>query len=157
MELSRHLLAIQGDLVAAAALGGEDAAEAGRRLSAAVESSLQLRLLDVVTDVSLALNAQLASGHVEVRLAGRDPELVLVDDEAGPEPAPPAPGDDTSARITLRLPEALKLQVEAAASLEGVSTNAWIVRSLARSLEPRATRARARARAGNRLWGFAQS
>ena len=58
-------------------------AAAGERLAAAVESSLQLRLFDVLTEATLALNAQLSSGHVEVRLAGRDPELVLVDDRAG--------------------------------------------------------------------------
>ena len=67
--------------------------------------------------------------------------------------APPAPGDDLSARITLRLPEALKVQIEAVASSEGVSVNAWIVRALSRSLEPR----RGRARSGNRLQGFAQT
>ena len=67
--------------------------------------------------------------------------------------APPAPGDDLSARITLRLPEALKAQVEAAASREGVSTNAWIVRALSRANEPQS----ARTRSGNRLQGFAQS
>ena len=66
----------------------------------------------------------------------------------------PTPGDDLSARITLRLPEALKGQIEIVASSEGVSTNAWIVRALARALEPRAT---VRARTGNRLQGFAQS
>jgi hypothetical protein len=152
MDLSPHVLAIQSDLAAAAALGGEDAAEAGRRLAAAVESSLQLRLLDVLTEASLALNQQLSSGHVEVRLAGREPELVLVaEQEADGEQA--YPGDDTSARITLRLPEGLKAQIEAAAAREGVSTNAWVVRALARALEPGS----ARARGGHRLQGFAQS
>ena len=109
-------------------------ASASRRPS---RSSLQLRLLDVLTDASLALNAQLSSGHVEVRLAGRDPDLVFVDDRADEAEPAPAPGDDLSARITLRLPEALKVQIEVVASSEGVSANAWIVRALARALEPR--------------------
>jgi predicted HicB family RNase H-like nuclease len=65
----------------------------------------------------------------------------------------PTPGDDLSARITLRLPEALKVQVEVIASSEGVSANAWIVRALARSLEPR----RGRTQSGRRLQGFTQS
>ena len=153
MDIERHVQAIQSDLATAAALGDEAAAVAGERLAAAVGSSLQLRLLDVLTEVTLALNAQLPSGHVEVRLAGRDPELVLVDDRAGKGDAPPAPGDDLSARVTLRLPETLKSEVEAAASREGVSTNAWIVRALSRSLEPRWSPART----GNRLQGFARS
>ena len=127
---------------------------AGERLAAAVASSLQLRLLDVLTEATLDLNAQLSSGHVEVRLAGRDPELVLVEERGEAADAPPSPGDDLSARITLRLPEALKTQIEALASNEGVSANAWIVRALSRSLEPRRS---GMTRAGNRLQGFTHS
>jgi len=153
MDITRHVQAIQSDLAGAASLGDEAVALAGERLAAAVGSSLQLRLLDVLTEATLALNAQLESGHVEVRLAGREPELVLVDERAGEAESAPAPGDDLSARITLRLPEALKAQIELAAGREGVSANAWIVRSLARSLEPRS----GRVRSGNRLQGFAQS
>jgi hypothetical protein len=56
--------------------------------------------------------------------------------------------------VTLRLPEALKASVEAAAAREGISTNAWIVRALSRSLDARAAIGR---RSGNRLQGFASS
>lgn len=133
MDIERHVQAIQADLVSAAALGDEAAALAGERLAAAVASSLQLRLLDVLTEVTLAFNAQLSSGHVEIRLAGRDPEFVLVEDRGGAADTPPSPGDDLSARITLRLPAALKTQIEALARSEGVSANAWIVRALSRS------------------------
>ena len=150
MELAHHVSAIQSDLAAAAALGGEATADAGRRLSDALESSLQLRLLDVLTEAALGLNTSLPDGHVEVRLAGRDPELVYVEAVAAEQPA--AADDDMGARITLRLPEAVKGQVEAAANREGVSTNTWVVRALKRSLEPRA-----RTRTGNRIQGFARS
>lgn len=153
MELSRHVAAIQSDLAAAAALGDEAAAEAGRRLSEALESSLHLRLLDVLTEAALDLDLQLSSGRVEVRLAGRDPQLVLVEEPtAAGEPA--TPGDDLSARITLRLPESLKGSLEQAAAREGISTNAWIVRALARALEPRPTRAQ---QSSKRIQGFARS
>lgn len=152
MDIERHVRAIQTDLARAAALGDEEAVLAGERLAAAVEASLQLRLFDVLTEATLALNAQLTTGHIEVRLSGRDPELVLVHDPGIDAGSAPAPGDDLSARITLRLPEALKLQVESAASREGVSTNAWIVRALSRALEPQWGRPRT-----NRLQGFAQS
>ena len=153
MDIERHVQAIQSDLAAAAALGDEASAAAGERLAAAVESSLQLRLLDVLTEATLALNAQLSSVHVEVRLAGRDPELVLVEDRAGEAEPPPAPGDHLSARITLRLPEALKAQIELFASSEGVSANAWIVRALSRAFEPRW----GLTRSANRLQGFART
>ena len=152
MQLTPHVSAIQADLAAAAALGDDAAAEAGRRLAEALGSSLQLRLLELLGEAALDVTAQLPAGHVEVRLAGREPQLVVVGEpEAVSEPQPQA--DDSSARITLRLGEALKLAVETAADREQISTNTWIVRTLGRALEPKASRIRT----GNRLQGFAQS
>lgn len=153
MEITIHVDAIRRDLAAAAALGGDSVADAGRRLADAIEPSVRLQLLDVLGKAALELSSQLSSGHVEVRLAGRDPDLVFVDAVAEPD-EPPAPGDDLSARITLRLPELLKGQIEEAAAREGVSANAWIVRALARALEQRPPTGR---RTGNRLQGFARS
>jgi hypothetical protein len=153
MQMAPHITAIQADLAAAAALGDEATADAARRVSEALGTSLHLRLLDLLGEAALDVNGQLPAGHVEVRLVAREPELVYVaEPDATVEPQPT--GDDQSARITLRLPEALKAAVEAAADREGVSTNTWIVRALSRALEPRAA---TRARAGNRLQGFAQS
>lgn len=152
MQLTPHVSAIQSDLAAAAALGDEATAEAARRLADALGSSLQLRLLELLGEAALDVTAQLPSGQVEVRLSGREPQLVVV---VEPESAvePPITGDDASARITLRLPEALKVAIEAAADREQVSTNTWIVRTLGRALEPRPTRVRT----GNRLQGYARS
>lgn len=150
MNINVYIETIRRDLEASAALGGDEAAETGRRLVDAAEPSLRLRLFDLLSEAALGVSGQLNDAHVEVRLVGRDPELVVVPET---EPAEePAPGDDLSARITLRLPEALKAQVEAAAAREGVSANAWIVRALHRSLEPRTAR-----RTGNRLQGYARS
>ena len=107
---------------------------------------------DDFSNAAVELNAQLPNGHVEVRLAGRDPELVYVEDaprEAQPQPA--AAEEGASARITLRLADALKDQVEAAAASGGVSVNTWIVRTLARAVTTPARRSR------NRLTGFAES
>jgi hypothetical protein len=152
MDISRYVTALQTDLAAAAALGDEATADAGRRLSEAIESSLTLRLFDLLTETAAGLSASLRSGHGEVRLSGREPELVFVEDAVGGADTP-TPGDDLSARITLRLPETLKTSVESAATQEGVSTNAWIVRALSRALDRRSTSTRT----GNRLQGFAQS
>src|SRR5256885_2776284 len=64
-----------------------------------------------------------------ISLSGREPQLVvIVEPETASDP-PTAAGDDASARITLRLAEALKTAVEAAANREQVSTNTWIVRT----------------------------
>ena len=153
MQLTPHVSAIQNDLAAAAALGDDAAAEAGRRLADALGSSLQLRLLELLGEAALDVTAQLPSGHVEVRLSGREPQLVVVvEPESSTEP-PAVGGEDASARITLRLGEALKAAIEAAADREQVSTNTWIVKSLGRALESRPTRVRT----GNRLQGYAQS
>src|SRR5688572_31614881 len=111
MQMAPYVQALQDDLANAAGLAGDEAAqEAGQRLAQALESSLQLRLLDLLSEVALSLNAQVP-GRVEVRLAGREPELVYVEDEEA-EPAPPAGADDAlTARITLRLSESLKAQI----------------------------------------------
>lgn len=145
-----YVHALQEDLAAAAALAGDEAAQhAAQRLAQALEPSLQLRLLDLLSEIALGLNAQVP-GRVEVRLAGREPELVYVEEEQA-EPAP-APGDDAlTARITLRLSETLKAQVEVAAAGENLSVNSWIIRALARGLETRSVRA------GRRLTGYAES
>ncbi|MGH3071743.1 MAG: toxin-antitoxin system HicB family antitoxin [Gaiellaceae bacterium] len=149
MQMAPFVQALQEDLGRAAALAGDEAAqEAGRRLAQALESSLQLRLLDVLSEIALSLTAQVP-GRIEVRLAGREPELVYVEEEEA-EPAA-APDDALTARITLRLSESLKAQVEVAAARESLSVNAWIVRALARGLETRSVRA------GRRLSGYAES
>jgi hypothetical protein len=151
MQLSQFVNALQSDLTAVAAVGGDETAEAARRISIALEGSVSLRLVDVLAAAALELNNQLPGGRVEVRLSGRDPQLVFVEDE--PEPPAAAAGDDAfTARITLRLPEALKASVEASAIAEGVSTNTWLVRAISRALTPSTRRG-----PGTRLTGFGRS
>ena len=151
MQMAPFVQALQEDLAAAASHAGDEATqEAGRQLAQALEASLQLRLLDVLSEVALSLNTQVP-GRVEVRLAGREPELVYTEEEEA-EPAAAAPGDDAlTARITLRISDSLKAQVELAAARESLSVNSWIVRALARGLETRSVRA------GRRLSGYAES
>jgi HicB family len=153
MQLEAHIQAIQQDLAATAGLGDEATAAAARRLSEALASTLHLRLLDLLGEAAAEIGSQLSSGRVEVRLAGRDPELVVVSDEA-PDAwgLSPALGEELKGRITLRLPEALKAAIEAAADQEGISTNTWLVRTIARSLESRPSK---RGR-HHRMQGYAQ-
>jgi HicB family len=151
MQLDSHVQAIQQELVAAASLGDEATAEAARRMGDAVASSLHLHLLDLLGEAALEIGSQVESGRVEVRLAGREPELVVVTDEA-PDGAQLGIGEEYSGRISLRLPESLKAGVEAAAAREGISTNAWLVRTIARTLEQRPSR-----KTRNRMQGYAQA
>jgi len=149
MQLQRFVDALKADLTAVAELGDEATANAAGRLIVTVQASVGLRLLDALSEAALELNDRLPGGHVEVRLTGQDPELVYVSDE--PE-APAAAADEAyTARITLRLPEALKSSLETAAAREGVSVNTWIVRALSRS----STGAPA-PQSGNRLTGYAR-
>jgi hypothetical protein len=149
MQLQRFVDALKADLTAVAELGDETTADAAGRLVISLQASVGLRLLDALSEAVLELNERLPSGHVEVRLAGQDPELVYVSDE--PE-APAGPADEAyTARITLRLPEALKASVELAAGREGVSVNTWIVRALSRT-----STAAPAAQSGNRLTGYAR-
>jgi hypothetical protein len=152
METSPHLEAIRGDLVAMVA-GDESATAVAERLSRALESSLQLRLLDALGEAAAELSEQLPGGHVEVRLAGRDVQLVLVA-PAEPSPATSSEDEGGTARITLRMPDSMKTRVEAAADSEGQSVNAWLVRAVTGALERRREPSR---RSSNRITGYAQS
>jgi HicB family len=150
MQLEGHIQAIQQELVATGALGDEAAAEAARRMGEALASTLHLHLLDLLGEAALEVSSQIEPGRVEVRLAGRDPELVVITDET-PGTSQLGLGEEASGRITLRLPESLKAGIEAAADREGISTNAWLVRTIARTLEQRPAR-----KSRNRMQGYAQ-
>jgi hypothetical protein len=149
MNLAIVLEGLQDDLQGIAELGDERSAQIARRLGDALGSNLRLKLLDLLSQAALELNSKLPSGHIEVRLAGQEPELVFVD--APDESAGPV-GEELSARISLRLPESLKTAVERSAAREGVSTNAWLVRAIARSTESRPVHT-----SGKRLSGYGQS
>jgi hypothetical protein len=149
MNLTIVLEGLQEDLRGLSELGDERSAQVARRIGEALSSSLRLKLFDLLSQAAVELSSKLPSGHIEVRLAGQEPELVFVE---SPGEAPGTVGEDLSARISLRLPESLKTAVEASAAREGVSTNAWLVRAIARATESRPTHS-----SGKRLSGYAQS
>jgi hypothetical protein len=153
MKLSQFVDALRSDLTAVAAVGDERTADAANKIAIALEGSLGLRLVDAFASAALELTAQLPAGRVEVRLVGRDPELVYVAEEA---PAPDEgfePEDDgETARITLRLPLHLKDRVESIAARENVSVNSWLIRTVRQALTPVQARV-----TGKRITGFAKS
>jgi hypothetical protein len=153
MQTAQFIEALQADLRELAQLGGDELVQATHRLEGAVKQSATLRLIDALTQVALEISSQLPNGHVDVRLAGQDPELVYVEEE-GEEPQAQTADDGLSARITLRLPESLKVALEKAADAEGVSVNAWLVRALQRSVSSGGGRS---VRTRKRITGYAQS
>jgi hypothetical protein len=154
MELTPHLEAIRGDLESLIA-ADEALATALERMARPIEATLQLRLLDVLGDAALELTEQFPTGHTELRVAGRDARLVYVGPpEAAPEPAPDD-DDGGMARLTVRMPDALKGAIEAAADAAAQSVNAWLVQA-ARSALNRGSGPRRRG-GGNRISGYARS
>ena len=150
MQIDGHIQALREDLARVASLGDEATAHVAEILSGAIESSLARRLQDILAEAALELNTQLDSGHVEVRVAGREPELVYVREDGS---APETVDEVFSARITLRLPENLKLKIDAAATRDGASVNTWLVQALSRAVEPRRPSTTSR----NRLSGYDRS
>jgi hypothetical protein len=150
MQIEGYVQALRDDLVRVAAVGDESTARAAELLAVALESSIARRLQEALGEAALELSGQLDSGRIEVRIAGGDPELVLVhDDGAVAEPADEA----FTARITLRLPESLKARLETAAAREGVSVNTWLVHMLHHASEPRGHSGGSR----RRLTGYGRS
>lgn len=131
MDLSPYIESLQRDLTNAAAPGGPEMSRAAGLLGTSLESSARLTMLEVLAEAAAEITARLSSATVEVRLHGRDADLVVTEEQATP-PAYPSAAPSTVesgdvARITLRLPEQLKEHAEAAATAAGVSVNTWLV------------------------------
>jgi hypothetical protein len=150
MNVAAYVEALQQDLANVAGVGDEAIAEAARRIAAALEPSLRLRLMDALGEAAAELGTQLPDGHVEVRVTAGEPELVYVADPGAPAPSSL---EDLTARITLRLPETLKSIVDAAAHEAGVSANTWLLQQITRSADPQ----RRRPQGGRRMTGYGQS
>lgn len=134
MDLSAYVEALRRDVAGAAAVGGADVARAAELVTGALGPAIRLVLLDLLADAASDVTAALAGPVVEVRLRGREPELVVsFPQQADPEPEPPTEDEGTS-RLTLRLPETLKARVEQAAAADGMSVNSWLVRAVTRAL-----------------------
>jgi hypothetical protein len=147
MELDRYVADLRGHLAAAAESGGEDVRAVAERLSVTLDAAARLVLLEAASEIT----RELAPGAVDVRLRGRDPELV-VSRPPGTEFTEAARASDLAAtgtltadatddaatsRTTLRLPDQLKARVDKAAAEDGLSVNSWLVRAIAAALEPK--------------------
>jgi hypothetical protein len=169
MELDRYVADLRGHLAAAAESGGEDVRAVAERLGAALDAAARLVLLEALSDAASEITRELAPGAVDVRLRGRDPELVVSRPagtgfaEAAPASGLAAAGalaaeaaDDTAtSRTTLRLPDQLKARVDRAAADDGLSVNSWLVRAIAAALEPKNRRTAQRgSRSGDSFTGW---
>ncbi|KAA6214520.1 hypothetical protein CP973_36160 [Streptomyces albofaciens JCM 4342] len=149
MDLTPYVDNLRQELAVAADAGGDDARALAERLTAPLESAARLTLLNALSAAMGEVTRELAPGSVDVRLRGLDPEFVVTAPPAPeplreqPEPVaapvpppPPADADDGAmARINFRLPAHLKARAEDAATAEGLSVNAWLVRAVSAALD----------------------
>jgi hypothetical protein len=153
MDLARYVNELQHQLEVAAEAGGDDARALAERLTAPLESATRLVLLEALSVAASEITRDLAPGSVDVRLRGRDPEFVVTPPPVSPafldvadkpstaHPASQTVPDDVdeggTSRTTLRLPDHVKVRMEDAAAREGLSVNAWLVRTVGAALEPK--------------------
>jgi uncharacterized protein (DUF1778 family) len=141
MQLDTSLAQVHDQLRAAAALGDDRTREIADALATAATPAVRLAVLNALSQAADEITAALldypGSPAVSVRL---DENEVIVDVHAAV--AADAPGEprrddgDPSARISLRLTEALKADIDAAAERDGTSVNTWLVRAATAALEP---------------------
>ena len=145
MDLRPYVESIHEQLVVAAQAGGEEARALADRLVAPLDAAIRLALQDVLAAAAEEITTELAPGSVELRLRGRNPELVVTlppadapadDVPGGTVSHAAAEGDDGSmSRINLRMPEHIKARIERAADSQGQSVNAWLLRAATAALD----------------------
>ncbi|MFK4544307.1 hypothetical protein RKD29_003903 [Streptomyces tendae] len=150
MDLTPYVDTLRRELAVAAEAGGDEARELAERLIAPLESATRLTMLNVLSAAMDEITRELAPGSVDVRLRGLEPDFVVTPPPtdggggAAEQAAPvetlkapvPADGDEGgTARVNLRLPAHLKTRAEEAASREGLSVNAWLVRAVSAAVD----------------------
>lgn len=137
MHLDDYVAQVRDQLTATAALGDERTQHIAQTVATAATPAVRLAIMSALAaaadEITAALLDSPGAPTVAVRLDG---DAVRVDVVPGdPEPAATRVDDgDVSARISLRLPETLKADVESAAGREGVSVNTWLVRAAGAAL-----------------------
>jgi hypothetical protein len=153
MELTPYIEQLREDLLAAAALGGEEVRRAATVLGAAIEPSARLAIMNALSDLAAEVTGALDGTTVDIRLDGRDVRVHVTRAETDePDGAAdfswqgrfdPRVDDLRSAmtdaggelsRTTVRLFNDLKSQAEQAASDQGVSLNSYISRAISDAL-----------------------
>ena len=141
MQLSTAADQVAAQLAAAAALGDDRTRQVAETLAAAAAPAVRLAVLEAASQLADEITAALldapGSPSVAVRLDGDEVavDVRLPVAEASVDPA--RDDGEATARISLRLTDALKADIDAAAGREGVSVNTWLVRAAGAALQPR--------------------
>jgi hypothetical protein len=138
MELDDYIRQVDAQLRATASLADDRTQQIATALSGAAAPAVRLAImaaLSAATDeITAALLDSPGSPSVSVRLDGDEIRVDVVGTDA--QPTPRADDGDATARISLRLSEGLKTDVETAAARDGVSVNTWLVRAATAALSP---------------------
>ena len=144
MHVDAYTETLRRTLVETSSLGDDRTQDVARSLAAALDPALRLVALQMLTDTADELNGELDGAHVAVVMDGATPHLLVTqadrsddreqDHATGPDrhaqtpvQAVPEVAEGPEVRTTLRLPESLKQQIDAAARGQGRSVNAWLV------------------------------
>lgn len=137
MDVRPYVEQVKRQLAAAAALGDDATRATAEALIVAADAAIRLALVSAVAavtdEVTVALLDLPGAPTVAVRPDG-DEIRVEVRASAAADAVVEVPEDDATARVSLRLPEALKAQVDAAARGDGLSVNAWLIRAVQSAL-----------------------
>ncbi|OLF05474.1 HicB family protein [Actinophytocola xinjiangensis] len=138
MDLTPYVAALREDLTTAASAGDENTRRAAAVLAAALEPAARLAIMNALSDLAAEVTASLDDHVIDVRLDGRDVQVVVTGTRSAretpraDEQSTPPPGGDTAdmtgdmSRMTLRLFEQLKSKAEQAAASQGVSLNTFV-------------------------------
>jgi hypothetical protein len=165
MELSPYVEGLRREIGSLTRFATEDVVQVVDRLGEVIDSSVRLMLLDVLSSAAAEITTRLDDAVIDVRLSAGEPDFVITAVPAAHDTEPAGPGQDSvsddagTARVTLRLSEALKTRVEAQAAADGLSVNSWLAHAAIRALEDSgsARGQRARSGIGQRITGYARS
>lgn len=142
MDLTPYIASLREDLATAASAGDENTRRTAEVLAAALEPAARLAIMNALSDLAAEVTASLDDHVVDVRLSGRDVQVVVTG-TAAPHDNPRAddlpPVDETGdmSRMTLRLFEQLKSKAEQAAAAQGVSLNTFVQQAVQGALHGR--------------------
>jgi hypothetical protein len=132
MDITPYVDSLRSSLVSAADSAGDETRQAAERLTFALDASARLAIMEALSQAAAEITAEMPNGGVDVRLNGRELDFVVhVAAPTAPAPPPPPSPDDLDdgnlSRITLRIPESVKVKAEEKAAEAGQSLNTWLV------------------------------
>lgn len=143
MQLDDYVQQVEDQLGAAAALGDDRTRELAATLATAAGPAVRLAILAALSaaadEITAALLDAPGAPTVAVHLDSDDIRIAVGSGPAEPVHRSRPDDGDASARISMRLSEALKAEIDDAANRAEVSVNTWLVRAATTALGAAAT------------------